>query len=189
MAFNPQNTGVTSTVKKELIPDGTYAGRLARVIELGKHEGKWGEKCQVVMSFTIPELTVEYNGETKQRMITPFSLNFPDEGELLNPDSTVAKYCKALNSTAQGWGDLILKPCMLDISIEKSKSSGKEYNKINSLMRPIGGLDVPMPDCETYVFEFHNPDMEVWEKIPEYYKEQIKQALNFEGSKLASMVV
>ena len=184
MSFNPQQTQ-TKQFDYQLIEEGTYPARLARITELGVQSDMYAPdgKPRVVFSFTLPTLSVDVDGEAKQQMINTFPMNKSN-----NPDATVMKWAKALNSNATSWEDIIGKPCMVQVDNYKNKE-GELRHKISNVIKPMAGIEIAEPDCDSYVFDFDDPDMEVWAKLSEFRQNQIKQALNFEGSKLASMVV
>lgn len=165
--------------QQELIPEGLYPARLARIIELGDQEDKYGVKSRVIFAFTIPSQTIEIEGEKKQRMQMTFPLN-----KTSNPDSTVAKYVKALGGAT--WEDIIGKPCMIEIT-HKETNKGPRAN-ITNVTRPVHGMEIPEPDCDVFIFDFDNPSKEVYDKLSEFRQDQIKEAVNFQGSKVERML-
>ena len=189
MAIDLQNQQ-QGGIDVELIEEGGYPARVARIIELGKQETPWGAKHQVVFGFTIPSEKVEINGETKQRMLWAFPYNLGDgEKPKVNPDSNVAKTSAAIDPKASGWHDLIGKPCTIQVEQkENKKTKGKFHNNITNVSMPMRGMEVEEPDCDVYVFDFDNPDPEVWDKLSDWRKEQIQNAVNYEGSAVEAMV-
>lgn len=172
--------------EQELIDEGLYAGRLARVIELGEQEDKYGKKEKVVLAFTIPSETIEIDGEQKQRMMMTFPLNHST-----NPDSTLMKYMEALGGTT--WPTVIGNPVMIEI--KHKVVNGVTRMNINSVSKapkknPYTGEEffVPEPDCDVYIFDFENPDKEVFEKLSEFRQKQIKEAVNYPGSAVEAML-
>lgn len=180
MAYNVNDAPETPSYNNELIPEGLYPARLARIVEEGVQEDQFGSKERVSFAFTIPSLEIEIKGEKKQRMFMPFSFN-----KTTNKDSTVAKAVRALGGVT--WEDIIGKPCMIEIIHEAKKSGGKR-EKLNSVVRPVAGMDVPEPDCDVYIFDFDNPSKDVWEKLSEFRQKRIKEAVNYQGSKVEAMV-
>lgn len=173
MAFNLQDKD-----KKvfDLIPEGLYGARLARVIELGVQSDKYGDKDKVLLGFTIPSLTIEHEGEEKQRMIwaNNFGLNLTT-----NKDSTLMKYVNALGADATYLKDLLGKACMLEIVHSDPKSDGTQYANVSNVTKPMAGIDIPEPDCDVYMYEFENGEDEIFDKLGEYRQNQIKAAVNF----------
>lgn len=180
MAFNvneaPKNTG---KFKEELIEEGLYPARLARIIELGDQEDKYGVKSRVVLAFTIPSQKIEIDGEQKQKMMMTFPLN-----QTSNPDSTLAKYVKALGGAT--WEDILGKPCMIEVT--HKEVNGDTKMNITNVVKPMAGLSVDEPDCDTFIFDFENPDKDVFNKLSEYRQGQIKDAVNYQGSPVEAML-
>lgn len=165
--------------QQEVIPEGVYPARLARIIELGDQEDKYGVKSRVVFAFTVPSEKIELDGEQKQRMMMTFPLN-----KTPNPDSTVAKYVKALGGAT--WEDIIGKPCMIEIS--HKTVNGVVRANITNVTRPMAGFEVEQPDCDVFIFDFDNPSKEVFDKLSEFRQDQIKQAVNYQGSAVEKML-
>lgn len=165
--------------QQELIEEGLYPARLARVIELGDQEDKYGVKTKVVLAFTIPSETIEIDGEQKQRMMMTFPLN-----QTTNPDATLMKYMKALGGTT--WEEVLGNPCMIEIS--HKNVNGVTRMNITGVTKPMNGIPVNDPDCDTYIFDFENPDKEVFEKLSEFRQDQIKAANNYQGSAVQLML-
>jgi len=170
MGFNPQKQ---ESKEYDLIEEGLYKAVVARVIELGDQEDKFGVKTKVVMAFTIPDLTIEIDGEQKQRMMFTFPLN-----QTSNPDSTLMKYIKAIDGSVTHMSQLLGKPCMIEVAHTK-KSDGTVYANISNITKPMKGMTFNAPDCDVYMFEFDNPNPEVWEKLSDGRKDTIKKAKNF----------
>lgn len=177
MAFNVNDK--PNMPQQEVIPEGLYPARLARIIELGDQEDKYGVKSRVVFAFTVPSQTVEIEGEKKQRMMMTFPLN-----KTSNPDSTTAKYVKALGGAT--WEDIIGNPCMIEIS--HKTVNGVVRANITAVTRPVAGMDIPEPDCDVFIFDFDNPNKEVFDKLSEFRQGQIKEAVNYEGSAVQKML-
>lgn len=177
MAFNVNDK--PSMPNQEVIEEGLYPARLARIIEIGDQEDKYGVKNRVVFAFTVPSQTIEIDGEKKQRMLMTFPLN-----KTSNPDSTVAKYVKALGGAT--WEDIIGKPCMIEIT--NKVVNGTPRNNITNVVKPMNGLEVAEPDCDVFIFDYDKPNKEVFEKLSEFRQDQIKQAVNYQGSAVQVML-
>lgn len=169
MAFNPQ---VRETKEYDIMPEGLYPARVARVIELGDQETKYGVKSQVVIAFGFPTETMEVNDEEKQRMMWTFPIN-----QTSNPDSTLMKYIKAIKADATHLNQLINAPCMVEVS--HTKKDDKTYANISSVTKPLAGMDIPELDMDAYMYEFENGEDEIFDQLGEYRQEQIKKAVNF----------
>jgi len=178
MAFNanaPQKTSFDTSVPDE----GLHPARLARIIELGEQEDKYGKKEKVVLAYTLPGEMVEIDGEMKQRMMMTFPLTLTN-----NVDSTLMKHMKALNGAT--WEDVLGKPCMLEV-VHKEVNGVIRAN-ISNVVKPMAGMEIAMPDCDTYIFDFENPSKEVFDKLSEFRQNQIKSATNYAGSAVEAML-
>lgn len=179
MAYNVNDKPKMPQTQQEVIEEGLYPARLARIIEIGDQEDKYGVKSRVIFAFTIPSLSIEIDGEKKQRMLMTFPLN-----KTSNPDSTTAKYVKALGGAT--WEEIIGKPCMIEVT--NKVVSGITRNNITNVVKPMNGLDVPEPDCDVFIFDFDAPDKGVYAKLSEFRQDQIKQAVNYQGSLVEMML-
>lgn len=180
MAFNANDKPKsTNNFEREIMEEGLYPARLARIVEIGDQDGKFGVKTQVVFFFTIPSQTIEIEGKQMQKMMMTFPLN-----QTSNPDSILMKYMKAFGGAT--WEEVLNKPCMIEISHKTVK--GEVRDNITNVVKPMNGVEVPMPDCDTYIFDFENPSKDVWDKLSEYRQSQVKQAVNYQGSKVEAMV-
>jgi len=180
MAFDstvpPKSSGKFT---REILEEGLYPARLARIIEVGDQEDKYGVKTKVVLAFTIPSQTIEIDGVQKQRMMMTFPLN-----QTSNPDATIMKYMKALGGAT--WPDIHNKPCMIEVSHKTVK--GELRDNITNVVKPMAGMEVPMPDCDAYIFDFENPDRKVFDSLSDFRQGQIKQAVNYPGSAVEKML-
>ena len=173
MSFNPQ---VVEKREYDLIDEGLYGAKVARIIELGDQETKYGVKSQVVIGFTIPSLTVEVGDEMKQRMMWTFPMN-----QTSNPDSKLMKYIKAIKADAVHMNELINQPCMLEIAHTDPKPDGTIYANISNITKPMAGMEIDDADIDTFMYEFENGEDEVFDQLGEYRQKQIREAVNFGG--------
>lgn len=170
MAFNPQ---VQDKPQYDLPEEGTYPARLARVIEIGDQTTPYGVKTQVVLGYVVPSLKVKVGEEEKQQMFWTFPIN-----QTSNPDGNLMKHVKALKADATHLNQCLTKSCLLTLANTEAKD-GKMYTNIDGIAKPMAGLDIPMPDCDVYMYEFENGEDEVFENLGEYRQKQIRGALNF----------
>lgn len=172
MSFNPQAAPQT---QYELMDEGLYAARLARVLEIGTQTDKFGSKPKVVLGFTVPALTINIDGVEKQKMVwtSKFGLN-----QTSNPDGTLMKFINALDSSATHMRSLLTKPCMIEIKHTEPRPDGSQFANIKNVTKPMAGLDIAMPDCDTFMFEYDAPDKEIWDKLSESRQEDMKNADN-----------
>lgn len=178
MAFNLNDK--PQTPQAPAVDDGMYAARCVRVIELGEQEDRYGTKPRVLLAFVVPALTINHEGEEKQRMFMTYPLN-----KTPNPEGTLAKYGKAMGAATPE--EMIGKACMIELE-KSTKSDGTVRMNITNVAKPMAGMEIPQPDCDMFVFDYDNPDREVFDKLTEYRQEQIKSAKNYQGSKVQAML-
>lgn len=173
MSFNPQEQ---EKREYDLIEEGTYGARVARIVELGVQKDKYGEKPKVMIGFTIPSEKIEIDGEEKQRFMwhTWFGLN-----QTSNPDSTLMKTINGIDGSVTHLSQLLNKPCMISIKHSDPKPDGSQFANISSVSKPMKGLDIEEPDIDVYMYEFENGEDEVFEQLGEKIQERIKAAVNW----------
>ena len=93
-----------------------------------------------------------------------------------NPDGTLMKYVNAIDGKVTHMEQLLGKPCMIEIKHSDPKPDGTVYANISNVTKPMAGLAIAEPDCDVYMFEFDEPNKEVWDKLSESRQEDIKKA-------------
>lgn len=191
----PSNSGF----KQPALEPGTYPVRLVQVISLGlqeqePYEGKAKDpvyKIRVVYEL-LDEFVVNEEGEedtSKPRWIG-------EEMAFHSLDSDLAKSTKRYyaldpeDTTEGDWSKLIGAPAMATIVKKKAKKSGNEYNKVSELsaMRPKEAKNAPELKNETKIFDLDEPDLDVFNSLPTFIQDKIKENLEFEGSKLQELL-
>jgi len=130
---------------------------------------------KVYINFELPTTRIDIDGVSKPRWIGK---------EYTLSNSQNAALPKVL--AAAGVDDLpsmLTKPVTVSIGVT---SGGND--KITAISPPMDGVEVPPLENPATVFDFDEPDMEAWEKIPNWIKEKIKNATNYPGSKLSKLV-
>jgi len=186
MSFNPQEKTVST--KDFKIPDeGMTLARCARVIEMGTQETSYGDKKQVVIWYSLPFQTEEFDGEEKQLFIRskPMKISSWRDG---TRKAGLLDHTDALNKDATSFDDILNKPCMLNIIHNKSVDGEKVYANIASITPVMAGQDVPELDTEPYYFDFYNPTEETWGYLSDYVKGKVQEAKDFPGSALEALV-
>lgn len=86
------------------------------------------------------------------------------------------------------WSKLIGAPCVVTIVQEADKRPGVDriYEKISavSAMRPKEAAKAPELKNPPLVWDFYDPDIEVFDKFPDWIKDKIKGAVDYAGSAL-----
>ena len=103
--------------------------------------------------------------------------------------STKRYYALDPEDKADGdWAKLIGAPCILNIINETDKRPGNDmvYEKISnvSTMRPKEATKAPELVNPPLVWDFYEPDVEVFKSFPDWIQEKIKGAVDYPGSAL-----
>ena len=62
------------------------------------------------------------------------------------------------------------------------------YNNVGDVSSPMKGFDVPELVNEAKVFTLDDPDMSVFNTLPDFLKAKIISNLNFQGSSLQELI-
>lgn len=190
MSLNPQDKQVSKLIP---IPNtGTVPARLARVIEIGTHSTLWGDKDQVILYYTLPTRIIDEedsNFHGMQHMIRTAPLRKSSSDK-----ATLMEHVNVLNPSATGLDQLIDKPCFLTIVHNKVESGDTETTFANILKNSVSGvpegIEVGAADTTGFYFDYQNPDEDIWtDKLWDKVREQIKSALNYQGSAVEEMVL
>ena len=177
---------------------GSYPARLVQLVNIGvqtQRPYKGEEKPPRLMMRLTYELLDEFlkDDEGEDRLDKPRWLSEEFTFMSLQQDlakSTKRYYALDAEDTADGdWTQLVGRPCMLTIVTEKDKRPGNDtiYEKIASVsaMRPKEAAKAPELVNPPLIWDFYNPDIEVFKSFPDWIQIKIKDAVDFEGSALA----
>lgn len=187
MSLNPQEAPASIIP----IPDtGTVPARLARVIEVGVHDTFYGEKDQVILYYSLPTRIIDeeqsdYHG--KQHMIRTAPLR-----KSSSEKATLMEHVRVLNPAATDLDQLLNQPCFLTIIHNEVESGGSKrtFANINNIVDVPEGMEVGALDTTPFYFDFENPDEDIWNNfLWDNLREQIKSALNYQGSAVEEMVL
>lgn len=181
-------------VEQELLAIDNYPARVVQVIDLGlQNGGEWkGEKKPPVNKLhltyeLVDAFMLDKDGnevEDKPRWIS-------EDLNIYGPQSDKAK-CnqryKAIDpdeSFDYNWAELVNSPCMVMTAHKESK--GKTYCNVGTVTPYIVSKRNPeLPELKNKpkVFDLSEPDMEIFEALPDWLKDKIKGNLEFKGSPL-----
>lgn len=179
---------------------GTYPARLVQVILMGiqKERPYLGEekapRLHIRLTYEfLDEFMKDEDGndlEDKPRWLSeeiPFlSLN----ADLAK--STKRYYALDPESRANGdWLELLGAPCMVTVVQEASKKDASViYNNIASVsaMRPKEAAKAEELKNPSVAFDFYAPDKEVWDTLPGWLQDKIKEAIDYSGSDLEKLL-
>lgn len=192
MALNARKVKNNSGPKAPAIDEGAYPARLVQVIDLGLQKQEFGGEVKTPKNdiWVTYELVDEFmpgeDGEPDTEKPRWLSERFP----LNNLDSDLAKSTKryyALDPNEEengNWASLIGRPVLVTVTKKTKDGDSRNY---------IGGTSAPRAkDAAKYaplvnepkVFSMDDPDVEVFNSLPDFLKDMIKEGLEFEGSKL-----
>lgn len=193
----PTNSNNNSSLTQEPLEPATYNARLVQIIDLGLQpqrawQGK--EKAPAYMINLTYELCDEFmkdeNGndvEDKPRWISEMVNLSPLSSE--KAKSTM-RY-KAFDSDNLYNGDF--SKCLgtpVTITIANNIKDGKVYNNISAVakMRERDANRCPPLVNDAIIFDLDDPDLKVFEKLPQFIRTRITSNLEYKGSKLEKLL-
>lgn len=187
-------------VVQEVLEPGAYPARLVQVISLGtqKERPYLGEekppRLHLMLTYEfLDEFIKDEEGnllKDKPRFLSeeiPFLSLKADKAK-----STLRYFALDPEQKAKGdWAKLVGSPCMLTIVNEQStKDPSRIFEKIASVsaMRPKEVAKAPELINPPKIFDFYDPDLEVFNSLPEWLQNKMKDAVDYEGSKLQELL-
>lgn len=204
MALNASNIPSTGGKRKKQpsLDAGAYPARLVQVIDMGvQPQRAWeGEekppKPEIYTTYEmLDEFVVDDDGnelEDKPRWLSETLAMNPLDSDLANSTKRYIALDPELEYGGD-WSQLPGTPCTLTVSAKKDKKGKKDengnvivYNNITAVntMRDKDAKKAEPLKNEPKVFDMDNPDMEVFLSLPDWIRDKIKSALNFEGGNL-----
>jgi len=177
------NKMTSGTPKAPRIEEGTYMARIVSIIDLGiQPQTDWqtGEatdpKPRALFTWELPTETIEItneDGETEDKprwMSKEYTLSSYEM-------SNLHKLLVALNKRDIDRLDQLLDTeCMITIG-----STVNDNAKIVAVVPTPKGMPVPELANEAKFFDFDSPSEELFDLQPDWIKEKIKDAVNYEG--------
>lgn len=179
------------------IGEGTTIGRVVNMVLLGRHTKtnyKTGEpetyddgnpivQSPVFITFELPNETIEIekDGETNEmpRWISKeYAISLHEKSGLRALFSVLG-----LNIEKDDLDKAMTKACLINIG---TTSGGKD--KITGVSKLMKGMSAPELINEPKYFDPYNPDMEVWESLPQFLKDKIQEAHDYSTMKLAKIL-
>ena len=197
MAFTAPKGGNQTKLAAPSLEPGTYPARLVSLMILGlqpQRPYKGEEKPPKVELMTTYELSDEFlldedgnEDETKPRWV---SETFPFLPLVADRAISTQRYL-ALDPQKACEGDwLKLVGEAVNVSLTINKGTGKHEGKVfenisgTSVIRPKDAAKLPDLRNEPRIFDFYEPDVDVFKALPEWLQTKIKSALDYPGSKL-----
>lgn len=207
MSMNPAQYKQESTKSKlkTEFKAGTAFGRITQIVNLGvQHQTMWNTTTkQAQKLYWLPKeeqtqskkQTVVENDNPVKSVVFKVTVEFPkiraldENGEDKGPGWLSREFKaseKALAEMAESFGtdslgDLLGKAVSVVVAFT---TGGKPKMKSIS----AAPEEVTVPEVENkdklVVFDFYNPDMEVYDKLYTFIQDTLKSAMDFDGSKL-----
>lgn len=171
----------------EIMPQDTHIAVCYGVIDLGtqRAEFKGKEKIQhkAIVLFETPNCTTEYEDEEMPMVISKeYTLSTSDRSNLYK--DLMGWRGRALTQEEMEEFDmsvLIGKGCQLQVVHQVSKKTGNTYAKINAIIKPPTGVEIPRSVRQPIDYEL--TEGYIPEDIPEWIQEKIKASLEWTGEK------
>lgn len=184
---------------QEEIEVGNYPSRLAQVIDLGRHyRDKWVDgqgyvvdtdrKAENYIMLTC-ELCTEFMKDEQGTDIEDKPRWLSESIPLLALTSDLATSTKRYLAFDKDkkhdgdWKKILSYPCTVTVA---HKKSGKA--KIGSITPPMKGMVIPELKNQPKFFDTTEPDMDIFNSLPQWIQDKIKSNLDYEGSELQAMI-
>jgi hypothetical protein len=176
-------------------PEGTHIARCVQMIQLGTVEklinGKKAITNEVRLTWELPnELEVfdEAKGEEPFLISESYTLSTSEKANLRKViDAWRGKPLTEQQAKEFDITVLLGQPCMINIGYRTSKSNGKEYANITSVMALPKGTSVPDQITPTKLLSFAEFDWDLFESLSKYVKDRIANSLEY-GQLMADKV-
>ncbi len=179
------------------IEPGTYPARLVQIIDLGLQaqrpfQGKDKPPAQEIMLTyeLVDTFMLDENGKELEDKPRWISETLPFYGLYADKAKSTQRY-NALDPSGEFDGDFskaIGQP--INVTIVNNAVGDKVYDNIATIsaMRPRDADKCPELVNPSKLFDLDNPDMEVFNALPEWLRDKIKSNLNYKGSPLEQVL-
>lgn len=173
-----------NTSKPVSQPDvGTHMARLVGIVDLGHQPGFEWQGKEVASAYKLRMTYELVNSEMEDGR--PHWVH-EDVTNSDNEKSTLAARVRTMKGSFSNLTAMLGSPCM--VTLVEGKNG---YVKIDG-QGGVGGVPSGIPVAElrnpTFSFSLDAPDLEVYETLPEFIQNRIKENLDFSGSKLENML-
>lgn len=195
------HSGGSKGPAQEAVQAGTYPVRLAQIIDLGLQPQRpyQGEEKppahEIMLTYElVDEFCKDEDGKEDEDKPRWISETIPLRSLMAERAKSTQRY-HALDPEGAVDGDFTqLGGAAANAAIVqnagKGKNAGKVYNNIQALsaMRSRDVAKVPELKQEVKVFDTDTPDMEVFNKLPDWLQGKIKDNLEYQGSALQGVI-
>lgn len=191
MSLNAKKVETGGGKKAALIEIGTYPVRLAQVIDLGvqtRKPFKGEDKDPIQMLWVTYELTSEFmkDDEGNDDLERPrwISESFPFFNLSADRAKSTARYLALDPSmTCEGNWDQLLGAAGA-LTVVHNQAGDRTFANVGSVSPIMKGMVVEDLKNPSVVFSLEDPDIEIFNALPDFLQERIKDNINYEGSLL-----
>ena len=191
------HTGGNKGPAQEAIEPGTYPVRVAQVIDLGlqpqrPYQGQEKPPAyEIMITYEfLDEFCVDEDGNEDEDKPRWLSETLPLRSLQAEKAKSTQRYY-ALDPNEDLEGDFtqlvgVAANASIVQNAGKGKNVGKTYNNVQALsaMRSKDAAKAPELKKEGKVFDLDDPDLEVFQSLPDWLQDKIKDNLEYEGSSL-----
>jgi hypothetical protein len=179
--------------KAELLEEGNYPARVVQIVDLGLQPGMVymgnqkppAHKIRVTYEL-VSEFMKNEDGTDNEDAPRWLSEDFPLFGLGADRAKSTIRY-NALDPKHEhegDWAALLDTPCLVTVVNNVSKSNGNTYNNVGLVSQPMKGMETPPLKHEPIAFDLDNPDLDVFNSLPEWLRDDIIGNLEFNASPL-----
>jgi hypothetical protein len=165
------------------LSEDVYCGVCYAIIDLGKQYSEKYKKLshRIMIIWEITGETIEIDGNAEPRVISKeYSLTWGDKSELKKLSDSLFGNNAYTDDTFEA--KIILgKACQLDITIQE-KEDGTKYNKLANIIKLAKGQKAHDPKELLYYEIGDDGTHDIFDKIPEWIRDKIKQSVDFENT-------
>lgn len=181
-------------VEQPLLAVDNYPARVAQIVDLGLQDGgeyKGEKKAPVNKVYITYELVDAFMIDKDGKDIEDKPLWKSEDLNLLSPEMDMAKCNKRYKAIDPeevfdyDWSKIIGQPCTV-LTVHK-ESNGKTFCNVGNVSPYVvskRNLELPELQNEGKMFTLDEPDMDVFNALPQWLQDKIKGNLEFKGSPL-----
>lgn len=196
MTLNARNVkGTGNGSKIPLMEPGTYPARLSQVVDMGvqkqrEYKGEAKEdRHEINLTYEfVEEFIPDDDGNEQKDKPYWLSERMPFYSLEAERAKSTARYY-ALDPKEEVDGDftkLVGFPCMVTVVESKPNKDGRTFNNITGVSPMVAKMASKLPDLvhPPKVFTLDDPDIEVFQSLPKWLQERVKENVDYEGSAL-----
>lgn len=178
------------------VEEGTYFTRIAQIIDMGMQaqtdwqtqevklddSGQAIYKHEIMVTFEFPTERMEIKGESKPRWLSKnYTVSMHEKAALVALIKAIAP-----NTDMKGFdvSKLVGAAAMVTVG---STASGNA--KISSVAGVPKGMAIANLENDQRVFDIHDPDMDVWDALPEWVCKKIIESPTVRGTRLEELIL